>query len=260
LAAAPFAHDFQKNGLKVALGPNGKPMIVNRSGRPASEQERQRLLADIRAEPAASAHDQNFFNPSRGGISRDDFGALKDTYRNDPARRATDFKHIVLTPPGEDKDFTRSQSCEIVSGECNPHAEKSYAKGEAVPAGDLARIASALRDRLFSATERHGRRRASGVGGLLGRLMARFGRGDASSGDEASGAVSGATASGAAADSAGDPAARTADALGGLSSSAGRSAVTPGRIALFLAGTAGTGLMFGAVYVLFKRDRRSWNR
>ncbi len=272
LSAAPFAHDFEKNGLKVALGPDGKPQIVNQSGRPASEPERQRLLADIRAEPAASAHDQNFFNPSRGGVSREDFGALKETLQKDPASCGKDCKHIVLTPPGEEKDFTRSQSCEIVSGECNPHAKKSYVKGELVPAGDLGRIAAALRDRLFSANERHDRARASGggrMGGFMGRLASIFGRGDGLDAAASGGAgAPGASSGGSGASDAGDAHARPGEAQGGATPHGGGSNTpstglppfSPTRVALLLAGLAGTGLMFGAVYVLVKRDRKSWNR
>ncbi|MBI3552171.1 MAG: hypothetical protein HY077_06610 [Elusimicrobia bacterium] len=160
--AGPYSHVYQREGFKVAAGPDGRPRIVDKFGNPASAADKARLAQAIRNEPAALERNPGFFNPSLGGISRDDFSNLKNIYRNDRDKHAEDFKDIALTPKGEERDFTRDKSCEIVSGACNKHAKESYKKDDEVPASDLSSIMASIRSELSAtaAIEREAEKRA----------------------------------------------------------------------------------------------------
>ncbi len=174
LAATPYKAAFDALGLKPG-GPSG---VEKKDGSPASGRDLDELRARIRAEPLALQRDPAYLDPDRGGVSREDFGTLKDAFRRDGGLRATEFRHVELVPSGEERDFKRSESCQLVSGNCNPHARKSYAKGEDVPAGDLKRILAAIRGHLGAARERgrtdDANARVSGIAARIGSFLRRY--------------------------------------------------------------------------------------
>lgn len=151
LAAGPYKESFNRAGLRAAVGPQGQPQVLHRDGTPASPSELSALGATIRQEPSALARYPSYFDPGHGGISRGDYTGLKTAYKDNAGLRDTEFKDIALK---DDRDFKRSESCDVVSGECNPHAEKSYAKDEDVPPGELKKIWDAIEGYAADA-ERH---------------------------------------------------------------------------------------------------------
>jgi hypothetical protein len=271
-SAQPYAHAFEKLGLKVGAGPDGRPAVVDRSGRPAGADAKRRLAAAIDAEPSALRRDPNYLNPAKGGIAREDFNALKEAYRKERRKRRSDFKHIELTPEDEERDFSRSESCDLVSGDCNPHAKKSYAKGEDVPSGDLSRIVSALRGKMNAADERRGRLASTGlaaalrrrVGGALSRIAGWDG-GESSVGVDDSGASlprrkrrKGAAQAPEEKELEGDE--EAAAERRGRPLLAGLSQMSPLGFVFFALGLIGAALVAGALLVFFRKDRRSFNR
>jgi|GEM_PF-6660330 len=136
-AAGPYRDAFKQAGLRVSTGPDGRIQVLRADGTPASPAELARLSRAIAAEPSALSRNPYYLDPGRGGISREDFADLKASYHERPELRDTEFKHIAL--PG-DRDFKRSESCEVVSGDCNAHATKSYKKDDDVPPQDLKSI------------------------------------------------------------------------------------------------------------------------
>lgn len=272
-AARSFGDAFKRNNLVVGVGKDGRPAILDASGRPATQAQRDQVLADIRSEPSALARDPNFFDPARGGVARDDFNKLKETYRSDPAARETDLKHVELTPPGQENNFTRSESCDLVSSKCNPHARASYKKGDDVPASDLSRIIASLRERLVAAGGRAGSARsANDVGGAGGRIRGflsglgvRWGGGPASSAVAAlwnglTGRAAPAGTPGASKTGARESALAADGASAPQPALASPSSLSPAGLAFFLLAVLGAALVAGAGYVLFKKDRKSWSR
>jgi hypothetical protein len=270
LASGPYKDAFKDAGLKAVIGADGRAMVVRTDGQSAGPGEIAALKTAIEREPAALMRNPSFFDPGRGGISRQDFSQLKEIYRKDQGRRAADFKDIALTPADQERDFTHSRSCDIVSGDCNKHAKESYKKDDEVPASDLASIMDSIRANLNDAEEREkaaGEAGSSRVGGaaqriksFLSRMFGGGGGGTAgaatvASGD--SGGQSSAAAAGVAGAASSNRGARGASNAGGNSASAaGR--FDAGKAAAISLGVLGIALVAGAAFVLFRRS--SWRR
>lgn len=104
------------------------------------------LLSEVAAKygavPRAAQKSPDYFDPARGGIAPERYYQLATDFGERPDLRGTDFRHIALEGKA---DFKRSESCDKVSGGCNPHAQASYKKGEDVPARELDDIWKAVR-------------------------------------------------------------------------------------------------------------------
>ncbi|MBI5209727.1 MAG: hypothetical protein HY927_07145 [Elusimicrobia bacterium] len=173
-ASMGFKGSFARQGLAVRTGPDGRPAIVDRDGRPATEAQLELLRKDIASQPAALTRYPEFFSE----VSPAQFQGLKERYNASPESRDKEFKDMALTEG--DRDFQWGRSCEKVSGECNPHAQEgSYSKGEFVPPEDLGSVWDEL-DKEEKAIEDSMRKDAQGrmagslgsarAAGLLGRV------------------------------------------------------------------------------------------
>jgi hypothetical protein len=146
----------------------------------ASLPESAKAAARLGPLPRALERQPDYFDPKRGGVAPERFHALKADYAAQPQLRGTDFKHI--TPSADGRDLERSHSCDLVSGECNTHAQQSYAKGDPVPPAELDSIWKSVRAHLnaraASAAAPAGAIDGDGIWGKLrGMLGGRRGRG-----------------------------------------------------------------------------------
>ena len=184
-SAGGFRGSFAALGLKTGRSPSGAPAILRADGALASPSELAGLRARIQSEPAALMQRPDFFNV----ISRERFNSLKTSYAIRPDLGATAFKHIAMTP--EQRDFTRSESCTVLSGKCNPYTRQlSYRKGEYVSPEELDEIETKIPS--LSAEGKPGSENDSGESGgddggrnhmTDGRLSALIGRFHAMIGD-----------------------------------------------------------------------------
>lgn len=254
LAAASHPGAFAAVGLK----PGGATGAVRKDGSPATDADLNDLRAAIRLEPSALERNPAYLDPARGGVSPQDFASLKTAYRTDAGLRKTEFKDVELVPPEEGRDFKQSASCQLVSGECNPHAEKSYVKGDDVPPQELNGIMASIRRHLGAAA---GRSRDDATRARLAGLAARIngflhGGGGAESAVPIAGAESGAAgdASGAVVGGKAGAAARER-ALGGARApvAASGAAGAAGRAAMSVFGGLGLLLLAGAAAVLLRK-------
>ncbi|MBI3550960.1 MAG: hypothetical protein HY077_00455 [Elusimicrobia bacterium] len=179
LAAGPYRDAFKTLNLRTGTGPNGAGLVLRQDGSPATPADLANLRTLIDSEPTALTRNSNYLDPDKGGVSRAGFNELKTDYRSNADMRDTDFKHIELE---KDRDFKRSQSCDLVSGQCNAHAKASYKKGEDVPADDLKSILAKAKSYLRKVAEDKQQLAASksrlkgGFGeGVLSRLSAMLG-------------------------------------------------------------------------------------
>lgn len=173
LAAGPYRPAFESAGLRPGWA-NGAPALLRRDGTPASAQETAALSADIARMPAAAARAPGYLDPRAGGISWENFQSLKRDYSAKPELRGSEFKHIALS--GDERDFQRSESCDKVSGACNPHARASYKRGEDVPAEELRSIWDKINSVLGGAASPAAPRRMK-TRGIWSRLARFFGGG-----------------------------------------------------------------------------------
>jgi hypothetical protein len=183
-AASGFRGSFAALGLKTGRSPSGDPAILRANGALASQVDLAGLRARIQSEPAALMLRPDFFNV----ISRERFNSLKSSYAARPDLGATAFKHITMTP--EQRDFTRSESCTVLSDKCNPYTRQmSYRKGEYVSPEELDEIETKIPP--LSAEGKEGKRGSEKASGEdapatedeaarahmpTGRLSALFGR------------------------------------------------------------------------------------
>lgn len=178
LAAGPYAPAFAAAGLKVENRPGG-PVLLTSGGAPASPAQASALSAEIARMPTAAMRDPSYLNPGGGGISWGRFQYLKASYAARPELANKDFKHISLSE--DRRDFKRSESCDRLSGDCNEHAEKSYKRGEAVPAKELDSIWTKINKYLTAAGAKDGgppaRRAARSTAGIWARISAVLGGG-----------------------------------------------------------------------------------
>lgn len=192
LAAASQGAALQAEGLAVR-----GDKIVRTDGSPASEADLARLKDRISKEPEALTRNPSFFDPARGGIERRRFNELKDDFKGRPQLRDTEFRDINLS--AGDRDFLRSRSCELASGECNTFAEKSYKQGDDVPPKDLNGIWTAINSYIKNTAgktdpsggkelAKAGPRPARALEGALNRIRGLFSGGGRGSSPEPGGA------------------------------------------------------------------------
>lgn len=178
-AGTGFQSSLLQQGLKLGVGPDGRPAIVDRAGRLADARRLDALRGQILADPMALMKRPDFF----AVLPRERFGGLKGAHR--AGEHPRDFKDMGLT--AGDRDFEWARSCNKLSGDCNPHTKlAAYKKKEFVPPEDLDRLWKAIKDRagreevldpaVARAREKLGRRRASGdrLSGLVGRFWDRL--------------------------------------------------------------------------------------
>jgi hypothetical protein len=134
-----FRGTFKQMGLKAKIDGQGNAQIFTSNGLPASGAQIAALKSAIASEPTALIKRPDFYNV----IAKTHFTHLKDAYSSQPARRATDFKHMALTP--QHRGFIWSDSCHTLSGSCNSHArEASYTRGSDVSPETLHTVSTAL--------------------------------------------------------------------------------------------------------------------
>jgi hypothetical protein len=134
-----FAGAFESMGLKAGRSPSGSGAILRADGTPASEAQVAGLLARVQSEPKALMQRPDFFKV----LSRERFNGLKTSYETRPELAETAFKHITMTPGN--RDFTRSESCSMLSGACNPYTRQmSYRREEYVSPEELNEISDKL--------------------------------------------------------------------------------------------------------------------
>jgi hypothetical protein len=167
LAEGPYKNTFTNLGLHTGPSAEGGFAVFHNDGKntPASREEIAKLGQAIRQEPTALMRDPSFLSGDQGGISRERFGDLKKDYATRPDLRDTDFKHVGLA---DNRDFKRTESCDVVSGQCNPHAKKSYRKGDDVPSKELENIWSSINKYADAVVKQGGQRRTAGGSGLSG--------------------------------------------------------------------------------------------
>lgn len=185
-ASGPYRETAEALGLRSETGPDGRQRLLRADGSQASERDVSALSERIRDEPTALVTNENFFKPSAGGIARENFFSLKDTYKTNSELRQKEFGDAALSE--SERDFVRPRSCELASGDCE-NADKSFKKDELVPAKKLsdifARIRAAYRRTAELQDEREKVRnqlagnRTAGIGGRLMRALDRIvGRGE----------------------------------------------------------------------------------
>jgi hypothetical protein len=126
-AMAGFKGSFERLELKVKDG-----SVVGKDGAPATPAQLDALRADIKAEPKALLTRPDLYDH----IDRENFKALRNEVKDKPRLKA--FRHLEVA---EDRDLSRSASCEKVTGRCNPFAgAAAYKKGDFVPPEELARL------------------------------------------------------------------------------------------------------------------------
>ncbi|MBI5209664.1 MAG: hypothetical protein HY927_06820 [Elusimicrobia bacterium] len=139
---------YEKLGLGVGAGPDGRLSVLRKDGSPASAQEVGMLRTALAAEPRALVKRPDFFDV----LGRQDFQRLKSAYGSQPRSRQTVFRDMEVpaagrsgSPEAAGNDFVWSRSCAMVSGECNQSAGGlSYRKGDFVPPEDLKAAAKEL--------------------------------------------------------------------------------------------------------------------
>lgn len=175
LAQGPYKPAFDAAGLAVGRK-DGAPAVLRRDGTPASPQELNALSQRIAAMPRAAMRDPSYLDPQRG-ISWERFQELKGGLPRNAGRE--ELKHIGLSP--DERDLQRTESCDKVSGACNPLAKASYKKGEDVPAKELDSIWGRINDYLAKSEAKTASPRAARAAlkskGIWERVSAVFGFG-----------------------------------------------------------------------------------
>ncbi len=96
-------------------------------------------LEGLASEPQALMRRPDFFQV----LPRPSFESLKQDLRERPDFGETDLRHVGLSESS--RDIVHTDSCEKLSGRCNPHVGRlSYRKGEEVPPEDLRRMHAAI--------------------------------------------------------------------------------------------------------------------
>lgn len=136
-----YSTAFASTGLKMAA--DGRTIVRISDGKPADEQDLARLRQMIVSMPRALVKRPGMFKV----IRPKQYAALKSAYNRQDALPQNFFKHVGTTE--EERDFIRTNSCQRLSGDCNPAAtEDSYKKGDFVSPEDLKKMWESLQEAL----------------------------------------------------------------------------------------------------------------